>query len=472
MRKRLIVAASALILVSCQRGGDLPALQLDSLTAAVRRTLQGALDTAKANPDRASAAGQLGKLLLAQGFTLEAQACFDRARRLDPGSSVWPYYAGVIYQDSKDFSNAKKAFEEHLHGDAGSFAGTVRLAETLFGLGDKAASLERFAAAIGKRPSSARACYGMGLLLQTQGKLEDAGRFYERALAAFPRYRNARFALATTWRERGNTAKAEEILEGYDATRGRGDAQVVPFDDPLMAEIHRMDVGPQGTRLRAQQLARSGKVVRAAQLLEAALRQDPKQTGYRSDLMMYYTHLEKWEKAEEMYRAMVNENPDNAVAHSQRGELLTARGKCEEAVEAFDTALQIDAALAMAHQGLGECQMTLKRYASAEAHFRKALATDPDSAKAHGSLGLVLVETHRYAEAMSHLLTAKDEAHGRDQARILFALGTAYQDQGSWNKALDAYENSRVLAEAYGPASLLPAIARSAPELSRRAARH
>lgn len=425
-------------LSSCNRGGPFPSFKLDDASPAVRRTLSGALETAEAQPNNAAASGQLGKLLLAHGLPDPALTAFERARLLDPASASWSYYAGVIYQNQKNFAEAKEAFEAHLTAEPTSFAGTVRLAETLFGLGDKAGSLERFAEAIGRRPAAPRACYGMGVLLQSQGKAQDATRFFERALDAYPRYIRARLALA------GQTAEPP----GDDA---------VPFDDPLMAEVRRMDTGPRGIRLQAQQLARGGKVGRAVMLLQAALREDPRQTGFRSDLMMYFTHLKKWEKAEDLFRAMVNENPGNAVAHAQHGEILVAQDKCEEAVEAFDTALEIDHKLAMAHVGLGECQLKLARYASAESHFRQAVASQPDYSKAHARLGVLLVQNRQYAEAIPHLIEAGD-AHGREQARVLFALGAAYQNTGNAAKASETLAVARVVADAYGAA-----ISQSAP---------
>ena len=353
----------------------------------------------------------------------------------------------MIYQGRKEFAQARQAFEEHLAVDGTSFAGAVRLAETLFALGDKQGSLERFAAAIGKRPASPRACYGMGVLLASQGKHEDARRFFERALEAFPRYRQARLALA---------GKPVDLADNH----------AVPFDDPLMAEVRRLDAGPRGIRLQAQQLARAGKVGKAVILLQAALSEDPRQTGFHSDLMMYFTHLEKSEKAEELFLAMVTENPNNAVAHAQRGEMLVARGKCAKAVEAFDTALQIDTKLPMAHQGLGECQLDLKRLASAESHFRQAIESDPDYSKAHASLGVLLVQNRQFAEAIPHLLEGEG-AHGREQARVLFALGTAYQNTGHAAKASETLQLARVVGDAYGSTT-----ERSKPAPSHHAVRH
>ncbi len=466
--RQLGISVLLFALAGCQRAGSLPELKLDGQSAAVRRMLTDALDTARLHPGDAAPSGHLGKILLANRLPEPALTAFERARVLDPGSAAWHYYAGAILQERKNFAAARHAFDEHVKRDPSSYAGQVRLAESLFASGDKAASLDRFATAIGQRPKAARALYGMGLLLQSQGNAEEAGRFFERAIEAFPRYRLARFALAETWRARGNEAKATELLAGYEGATDRGASQAIPFDDPLMAEVRRLDAGPPGTRVQALQLARAGRFGRAVTLLEGALREDPRQADFRSDLMVYLTRLGKWEQAEEQFRALVNENPSNAFAHALRGELLVELGKCEEAVESFDTALEIDPAQPKAHVGLGECQLSLGRDESAERHFRQAIQAQPEDAKAHTRLGLLLASKRRFAEAVPHLVDAAAEAAGKERASVLLALGQAYESTGRSDEARETLATARVLASAYG---LPDTTVRSAPARSRRAAR-
>ena len=285
--KSFVAAFVSAAFAACQRGGPLPEVKLDGQPAAVRRMVTAGLETAHAKSAEPGPSGQLGKLLLANRLPEPALTAFERSRRLDPTSPVWPYYIGVVYQEGKDYPSARKAFENHLALDPESFAAHVRLAEVLYASGDKAGTLERFATAISRRPKAPRALFGMGMLLQSQGRNEEAGGFFERAVESFPRYRLARIALAETWRARGNEAKAAETLYGYDASRERAQAQAAPFDDPLMAEVRRLDAGPFATRRQAQQLAREGKVAQAVKLIEGAVRDDPKSPAFRSDLMMY-----------------------------------------------------------------------------------------------------------------------------------------------------------------------------------------
>ena len=456
-----------LLLCSCQRAGPLPAVKTEGLPPPVRKVIAEAFTVAQSQPDDGLASGRLGMLLLAHGLSQPALASFERARILDASSPQWAYYAGVVYQERKNFVAAQQSFLAFLKLEPSSFAGRVRLAESLLSSGDKAGSLEHFAAAIGQRPTSARACYGMGLVLQADGKPRDARRFFEQALQSFPRYRLARLALAENLRTGGDAAGANAVLESHDVTRA--DLQVVPLDDPLMTEIGRLDAGPRGTRLLAKQLFRNGRLNKAVALLESSLRDDPRQTGYRSDLMMYFTHQQAWDQADLQFRAMIDENPDNAVAHSQRGEMLAAQGKCEEAVEAFDTALQIDPALAEAHLGLGQCQTSLGRAASAEDHFRKAVESHPDLPKARASLGIQLVANGKFSDAIPHLRKA-DSAHGMEKAQVLFALGTAYQKTGQPGEAQLVLETARILADVYRttPRTEAPAV-RSRPARTQRA---
>ena len=454
--KSFIVVFVSAAFAACQRGGPLPEFKLDGQPAAVRRMLTDSLETARSQASEAGPSGQLGKLLLAHRLPEPALMAFERAHKLDPTSSVWPYYAGVIQQERKDYANARKSFEQHLALEPESFAAQVRLAEVLAASGGKTASLERYATTISLRPKSPRALFGMGLLLQSQGRHEEAGGFFQRAVASFPRYRMARIALAETWRARGDEAKAAETLYGYDPNGESAAAQPVPFDDPLMAEVRRLDAGPLATRRQAQQLAREGKVGQAVRLIEGSLKDDPHSAAFRSDLMMYFTHLKQWDKAIEQFHAMVDENPDNAGAHAQRGEMLVAQRKCEEAVESFDTALQIDASQGKAHVGLGECQLVLKRVDSAESHFRKAIEAHPGETRAHALLGILLTGKGQFGEAIPHLLRADEDAYGRERAELLFALGKAYEKTGKNTEARATLETARVLADAFGGGPVKP----------------
>ena len=381
--------------------------------------------------------------LLAHRLPEPALAAFERARLLDPAAPNWHYYAGVIHQERKEYPAAKAAFEAFLALDPESFAAKVRLAEVLFESGDKAASIERFRAALEQRPAAPRACFGMGLTLLADNKPAAARPYFERALSAFPRYHRARAALA----------------EGYEAARKTTGGPAPPFDDPLMADMRRLDAGPSGTRREAQQLARNGRVAKAVALLEGALRGDPEQAGYHADLMMYFTQLKQWEKAGDHFRAMVNANPDDAIAHAGHGDMLVAQGKCEEAVEAFDTALQVDPAMAAAHQALGSCQAKLGRAAAAESHFRKAVELEPGLLAAQASLGEMLVSQSKFAEAIPHLLAA-NSAHGEERARVLYALGVAYERTGKPAEAAATLESARVVAEAYGPKRIVDQLAK------------
>ena len=462
--KSFVVIFVSAAFAACQRGGPLPEFKLDGQPESVRRMLQETLETARTQSTEAGPSGQLGKVLLANGLPEPALAAFERARKLDSTSPAWPYYSGVLHQERKDYAGARQAFEEHLALDPESFAAQVRLAEVLQASGDKAASLERFATAISRRPKAPRALYGMGMLLQSQGRNEEAGGFFQRALESFPRYRSARIALAETWRARGNEAQAVETLYGYDANRERAQSQAVPLDDPLMADVRRLDAGPSATRRQAQRLAREGQVVQAVKLIQGALKDDPHSHAFRSDLMMYFTHLKRWDEVTAQFQIMVDENPNNAVAHAQRGEMLVAQGKCEEAVESFDTALQVDPAQAKAHVGLGECQLVLNRLDSAEAHFRKAIESHPDEARAHAQLGILLTGKAQFAEAIPHLLRADDDAYGRERAQLLFALGKAFEKTGKTTEARATLETARVLAGAFGGGPVRPAAPSKKPK--------
>src|SRR6266542_3684244 len=74
----------------------LPKLVLADFLPAIRRQVNDAYSTARGRPSDAAAVGKLGMVLDAYHQHDSAAACYDRARRLDPGAFSWAYYLGIV----------------------------------------------------------------------------------------------------------------------------------------------------------------------------------------------------------------------------------------------------------------------------------------------------------------------------------------------------------------------------------------
>lgn len=146
------------------------------------------------------------------------------------------------------------------------------------------------------------------------------------------------------------------------------------------------------------------------------------------------------EKAEALYRRILEEEPDNADALYLLGEIEREQGKLEEAIglleraiganggvaafhfslgnalqrqgdsgraiECYRAALELAADSPETHYNLGLAQLAHGDCADAEASFRRALGFRPDFAEAHFSLGGALLQRGRHAEALEGFSSA------------------------------------------------------------------
>lgn len=94
--------------------------------------------------------------------------------------------------------------------------------------------------------------------------------------------------------------------------------------------------------------------------------------------------------------------PDNAIAHSNRGNILKELGRLDEALLALDKSIAIQPAYAEAYNNKGNVLQDLHRYEEALQWYDKAIGLQPNYAEAYSNKGNALELLHRHDEAMEH----------------------------------------------------------------------
>lgn len=119
------------------------------------------------------------------------------------------------------------------------------------------------------------------------------------------------------------------------------------------------------------------------------------------------------DEAEERYRQVLIEQPENAEALRGLGQLLGARGyalqergELDAAIECYQEALALDPSQAQACNNLGNAYKELGRVHDAVASYRNAIAADRNLAEAHLNLGIALHEAEAFGEAAECYRTA------------------------------------------------------------------
>ena len=130
--------------------------------------------------------------------------------------------------------------------------------------------------------------------------------------------------------------------------------------------------------------------------------------------------------------------PDEADWHSNLGIILQADGKLDAAVDAYRRAIALDPGHANAHSNLGVLLRASGKPSEAEAAYRTAIRLDPGHVDAYTNLGILLnglKRTEEAAECYSKAITLRPRHR---EARRLLAL--AHCNLGEVGEAVKIFE--------------------------------
>ncbi|HEY5675617.1 MAG TPA: tetratricopeptide repeat protein, partial [Myxococcales bacterium] len=188
-----------------------------------RRKTLDAGEEARANVMR-------GRLLAAAHDVKGAEAAFEHAVMLDPGSAAAHEAYGDFRIRQREWEKASRQFESAIQhgGGASAYAGAARafLGQNRLLEADKAIT-----EAVTREAGNARFLYLQGRVADAIGKAEEAYRKYEAALKAKPDLVEALAAEGVVWMSRNDKAKAQERLDAAMAVKPEGLS--VPEDEAI-----------------------------------------------------------------------------------------------------------------------------------------------------------------------------------------------------------------------------------------------
>src|ERR1700757_2733459 len=114
---------------------------------------------------------------------------------------------------------------------------------------------------------------------------------------------------------------------------------------------------------------------------------------------LYRLHNEP-EKAEQVLRNMLKEDPDNEAAVEQLTQLLLDQNKAEDAIQLLE-GMTVHSTSATLFDLLGDAYTQTHDYTKAEAAYRKAADLDPSELSHLRGLGQTLLSEEKYPEALS-----------------------------------------------------------------------
>ena len=153
----------------------------------------------------------------------QAIASFNRAAEINPGCFDCHYNIGFMYAQKKDYDKAEAAYKKALeikadYAEAYNGLANIYNVQRKFDLAQqataKAAELGGGAAAAGGG-GSADALYNQGVISWNAGKIPEAKKQFEAAVAANPNHAEAHYQLGMALVNEGNLAAAGTEFETY-----------------------------------------------------------------------------------------------------------------------------------------------------------------------------------------------------------------------------------------------------------------
>jgi type IV pilus assembly protein PilF len=125
----------------------------------------------------------------------------------------------------------------------------------------------------------------------------------------------------------------------------------------------------------------------------------------------------------------------------------------QRAFVSFQKAIQINPRHRDAHYSLGRLYALQLKFKEAEGEFRDAIRIDPEYSEAHNYLGTVLAQQERWTDAIESYRRALGNPLYATPDLAWYNMGLAYVHEGDMEKAIQAFEDARVVS----PPSLPPA---------------
>ncbi len=437
----------------------LPQLALDTYPVTARDAIARAHQDAAAHDTDAQAVGTLGRVLHAWEQWNAAHTAYTRAAALAPRTFDWPYLDAVVLQRLARPSDAVARLETALSIDPDNLPARLRLAEAWLDAGDLEKSGRLFAALTDPACEPA-VQFGLGRIAAAQGQHAEAVTHFQRAIALFPAFGSAHYALARSYRALGRTEDARAEMEAH----ARDGARWPALPDPVLATVTSLREDAGALLQRGIKLADAGDVDEAIAAHERALAIDPSFAQAHANLISLYGRTRNWAKAEEHYKAVVALGVNVADAQYDYGVLLGMQGRWDEAADAYRKALALNPLHAQAHNNLGQILERNRKLDEAMGEYRQALESQPTLRIARFNLGRMLIALGKPEDALAELQTLT-EPRDAEAPKYLFALSVAHARVGHKDQALTWATEARQLALKYGDTDLAAAIDRSLASL-------
>ena len=112
--------------------------------------------------------------------------------------------------------------------------------------------------------------------------------------------------------------------------------------------------------------------------------------GYFYNLGLAHLNLEHFMEADQLFRHIITQEPNNAEAWNNLGWALKGLQHFEEAIQCVEKAIALKSQYAEAHHNKGLVLIELENFSEAKIEFKTALNLKPDDCEIYNNLGQLL----------------------------------------------------------------------------------
>ncbi|QZZ21194.1 tetratricopeptide repeat protein [Leptothermofonsia sichuanensis E412] len=206
-------------------------------------------------------------------------------------------------------------------------------------------------------------------------------------------------------------------------------------------------IAPSDNLQLALQHQREGRTCEAEQVYRQILEHQPDSVDALNLLGALVYQQGRFQEAVACFEQVLILQPDNPDSYNSMGVVLKGQGRAEEAVSYYRQALELRPEHPEVHNNLGNALRQVGGLEEAIAAYEQALALRPNYPEAHNNLGVALKDQGRLEDALSHLQTAI--ALKPNYPEAYQGLGSALQRLGRLEEAAQAFQQALALKPDY-----------------------
>jgi tetratricopeptide (TPR) repeat protein len=405
-----------------RQANGLPALDGAGVADAIRLLT----DLLKSDPDITAGYFTLGNIYANERRDREAADEYQEVTRRSPTDTVALAAQVKALIDSSAYTDALAPARDYVRRKPNDPSGHVMLGTVYQQLGDYARAEPELELGAARAPDDFEARYQLGLVLARMGKPDQALPQLQKAVALKPGDRSAQYQLVAVLHSIGQTQEATQLVRQLRKEQG---------EESLNSQL-----GSEGTK--ANDLLQSGKPTEAAQIYRHMLEENPDSAQTAYNLALALEAMNDMKGAEDTLLNAINIDPKLAKVQTELGRLELAKGDLQSAQKWLESALDLEPGLVEARGNLAMLFAKRGDMVSAERLLRQAVEDDPKYKEGYLNLGLILAQQKRKSEAEEELdkavaLSPNDPATVSAAGKVKMQMGKSSEGIALLHKVVD-----------------------------------